>query len=180
MTAGPGATALGGSVDVVIYYTAQDDPRKNTAVRLSRRGQARLVDKAQLLPLHGVLLNPFAKKALSREDRPAMRRGLLALDCSWKQAEETFADLQGRVKSRALPYLVAANPVNYGRPFRLTTAEALGAALWIAGEAGQARRLLAGVAFGPHFLELNEQPLADYAACATSAEVVAAQAAYLG
>lgn len=163
-----------------MYYTAQDDPRKNTALRMQRKGRARLVEDVRHVPRRAVLLNPYAKKAISREDLPAIRRsGLVALDCSWKQAEEAFQELQGEVFSRALPFLVAANPVNYGRPFTLTTAEAVGAALWIVGEQDQAQRVLSVVSFGQHFLELNRQPLQDYAACATSAEVVAAQALYL-
>ncbi len=178
---GPGGRGgLGGAVPVIIYYTAQDDPRKNTALRLQRHNRARLVDDLRHIPRHAVLLNPFAKKALSREDLPQMRRfGLLALDCSWRHAEEAFPILQGRVRSRALPFLLAANPVNYGRPFKLTTAEAIGAALWIAGETRQARKVLSALSFGEQFLELNRQPLEDYAACETSTEVVEAQMHYL-
>jgi pre-rRNA-processing protein TSR3 len=169
-----------GAIDVVVYHTRQDDPRKNTALRLKRFGKARLVDRVDQCPRHAVLLNPFAKKALSREDLEDMQRhGLLALDCSWAQAEEAFPALLGQTRSRALPFLVAANPVNYGKPFVLSTVEALGAALWIVGEARKARDLLSAVPFGPRFLELNRLPLEDYAACATSAEVVAAQALYI-
>ena len=171
---------LGGVVDVVVYHLAQDDPRKNTALRMEKAGKARLVDKADRAPKHAVLLNPFAKKALSREDHEDMRKhGLLALDCSWRQAEEAFPVLLGSTRSRALPFLVAANPVNYGKPFVLSTVEAVGAALWIAGEQRQARDVLSCVPFGERFLELNRLPLEDYAKCETSAEVVAAQAMYL-
>lgn len=171
---------MGGGIDVAIYYTAQDDPRKNTALRLRRHNQARIIEDSKRIPDHAVLLNPFAKKAISAEDLPDMRRrGLVALDCSWKQAEETFAELQGKVRSRALPFLVAGNPTKYGQPFELSTAEALAAALFIAGEQRQARRVLAAVSFADSFWKLNEAPLADYAACATSAEVVAVQAEYL-
>lgn len=175
-----GASGLGGAIDVAIYYTAQDDPRKNTALRLKKHGKARLVDTAERIPHHAVVLNPFAKKALSAEDLPTMRRhGLVALDCSWKQAEEVFQGLQGKVRSRALPYLLAGNPAKYGKPFTLSTAEALAAALHIAGEARQARDLLAPLSFADSFWSLNKLPLEDYAACTTSGDVVKAQWLYL-
>lgn len=171
---------IGGTIDVVVYYTAQDDPRKNTAVRMQKQGQARLLDDVKHVPRHSVLLNPFAKKAISAEDLPVMRRhGLVALDCSWRQAEQMFPVLQGEVRSRALPFLVAASPAKFGTPFELSTAEAVAAALFIAGEKRQARRVLRAVPWAETFWEVNAEPLADYAACKTSAEVVEAQALYL-
>jgi pre-rRNA-processing protein TSR3 len=176
-----GAPRIGGRIGVHIYHAAQDDPRKNTALRLQKHGKAQLFDDVKKAPRHAVLLNPFAKKALSREDLDDMRKnGLLALDCSWAQAEEAFPVLLGSTRSRALPFLVAANPVNYGKPFVLSTAEAIGAALYIVGEARQARDVLSALPFGELFLTLNKNPLEDYAKCETSAEVVAAQMAYLG
>lgn len=175
------AGGIAGAVPVVIYYTKQDDPRKNTALRLRKHGKAAIVESAEAIPRHAVLLNPFAKKALSAEDLPTMRRnGLAALDCSWTHAEGLFPQLQGRVRSRALPFLVAGNPTNYGKPFVLSTAEALAAALHIAGEPRQARDLLAPLPFADSFWNVNREPLADYAACKTSKEVVEAQMAYLG
>ncbi|MES2155910.1 MAG: DUF367 family protein [bacterium] len=174
------ASGMKGTVDVVVYHLSQDDPRKNTALRMAKAGKVRLIDKLDKCPKHAVLLNPFAKKALSREDLEDMRRhGLLALDCSWAQAEEAFPVLLGKTRSRALPYLVAANPVNYGKPFVLSTAEAIGAALWIVGEQRLARDVLSAVVFGDQFLELNKLPLEDYAKCSTSGEVVKAQGMYL-
>lgn len=174
------APRIGGTIGIHVYHTGQDDPRKNTALRLQKAGKAHLFDDVKRAPKHAVLLNPFAKKALSREDLDDMRRhGILALDCSWKQAEEAFPVLLGSTRSRALPFLVAANPVNYGKPFVLSTAEAIGAALAIVGELRQARDVLSAVPFGDLFLQLNKNPLEDYARCATSGEVVQAQMAYL-
>ncbi|MFC6725997.1 ribosome biogenesis domain-containing protein, partial [Halobium palmae] len=80
---------------------------------------------------------------------------------------------------RALPYLVAANPVNFGRPMRLTTVEAFAAALCILGERDHAERALAKFTWGETFLELNDEPLRRYAACADSSEVVSIQREYL-
>lgn len=175
-----GPRRIPGAIDIVVYHTSQDDPKKNTALRLEKMGKARLVDKVDQCPRHAVLLNPFAKKAVSREDLDDMRKfGLLALDCSWKQAEAAFPVLLGQTRSRALPFLVAANPINYGKPFVLSTAEAIGAALYIVGEARKARDVLSALPFGDNFLQLNKLPLEDYAKCETSAEVVAAQANYI-
>lgn len=170
-----------GTTRLIIYHAAEDDPRKNTALRLKRHGHAKVVDDLKQVPRHSVLLNPFSKKALSFEDHDTMlKRGLSALDCSWRHAEEAaFPALQGQVRSRALPFLVAANPVNYGKPFKLTTAEAMAAALYIVGEQRHARKVLSCLPFADQFWLLNENPLNDYAACKTSAEVVEAQMAYL-
>ena len=177
----PRPARIGGAIPVHVYHAAQDDPKKNTALRLQKHGKATLFDDVKRAPKHSVLLNPFAKKALSREDLDDMRRhGLLALDCSWAQAEEAFPVLLGSTRSRALPFLVAANPVNYGKPFVLSTAEAIGAALYIVGQERQARDVLSALPFGEMFLTVNKNPLEDYARCETSAQVVEAQMAYLG
>ena len=80
---------------------------------------------------------------------------------------------------RALPFLVAANPINFGRPFRLTTVEAMAATLYILGEKEQARVILAPFRWGLRFLEVNAEPLEDYAQAKDSSEVVAIQALYM-
>ena len=86
-------------------------------------------------------------------------RSITALDCSWEVLD---AGVFGAWRHhRALPYLVAANPTNYGRPLRLSSAEALAAALYILGEPEQAAALLDAFKWGPHFLTLNAEPLAD-------------------
>jgi len=100
------------------------------------------------------------------------------LDCSWVHAKEVF-DLSSNWISRCLPYLVAANPVNYGKPTKLSTVEALAAALYIADFREQATELLSKFKWGPQFVTLNKQLLEGYAQAKDSAGVVRVQKAYL-
>ncbi|WP_255169069.1 DUF367 family protein [Natrononativus amylolyticus] len=159
-----------------VYYEGDDDPKKCTARRLERFDRAILHRSMRRVP-YGVVLNPHAERALSPADAEAALDTLVALDCSWESAEKAAFSMPG--EHRALPFLVAANPVNYGRPFRLTTVEALAAALSIFGERERAEELLEPFRWGETFLTLNEEPLRRYAACADSSEVVAVQSEYL-
>ena len=157
-----------------VRYEGDDDPEKCTARKLARFDLAALHRSDRATP-DGVVLNPHADRALSPAD--ADSGPLVALDCSWESAGEARFSLPG--DHRALPYLVAANPVNFGRPMRLTTVEALAGALAIFGRHDRAARILSKFTWGHTFLELNDEPLRRYAACADSAAVVAVQREYL-
>ncbi len=162
---------------LLALHLDQDDPRKCSARRLAQFDLATLVTSGHRLPSGGVLLDPRADKALSAEDRNCS--SVVAVDCSWKRAEQVFASLERRMPARALPFLVPANPVNYGKPARLSTAEAFAAALYILGDVDGAEMVMSKFKWGPHFLQLNRQPLEDYRRAGSSAEVVEMMHAYL-
>ena len=168
------------SLRLVVYHLAQDDPKKNTARKMARFELAELVDRLERAPRGAVLLDPFAEKALSREDlKVASSRGVLALDCSWKRAEQEFPLLRDRTVPRALPFLLAANPVNHGKPMMLSTAEAMSAACILLGQRTQGETIMSKFGWGEVFLKLNANPLADYEKAETSREVVEAMHQYL-
>jgi pre-rRNA-processing protein TSR3 len=162
-------------VELHVRYEGDDDPEKCTARRLDKFDHAALHHSARETPA-GIVLNPFVDRALSPADREDFDR-LVALDCSWETARDEAFDLHGI--HRSLPFLVAANPINYGTPFQLTTIEALAGALVILGERDQAERILDVVRWGETFLDLNAEPLERYADCADSTAVLAVQDDYL-
>ena len=164
---------------IVVYHAKQDDPRKCTTLKLKRFGLARVVGHVKALPRDAVVLNPFSEKAFSPADRSTIiRHGLAAIDCSWIHADQAF-ELAKRGASRALPYLVAANPVNYGTPTKLSTVEALAAALYIAGFPAEAQTVLSKFKWGPEFLRLNQRFLDAYAKAKDSLEIVHLQGEFM-
>lgn len=158
----------------MIYYEGNDDAKKNTALKLKKKEYAEIITKMRGIPNGSILLDPFAEKAVSPEDIPiVVTSALTAFDCSWETAEAMLPVARKHTEPRALPYLVAANPVNFGKPTKLSTVEAIAAALYIYGRKEQAAEALGVVTWGPRFLEVNKEPLEAYANCETSAEVVA-------
>jgi pre-rRNA-processing protein TSR3 len=78
-----------------------------------------------------------------------------------------------------VPYLIAANSVNYGKPWRLNCVEALAACFAICGRLEWAEDILRHFSYGPAFLDINKELLARYAACATEEEVKQAETDWL-
>ena len=106
-------------VPVHVIWLAQDDPKKNTAVKLSKRGTLKLHDKFTKLPRRGIILEPLCGKVLGPEDHSLLLEeggSLVGLDCSWAQIEDSVQKVmkKTRLKPRMLPLLLAANPVNWG------------------------------------------------------------------
>jgi pre-rRNA-processing protein TSR3 len=121
------------------------------------------------------VLNPFGEIALSPADRERIEQfGLAALDCSWEHAQKVMGE-HVKGTSRCLPILIAGNPVNFGKLTKLTTAEAIAAALYIAGFKKEAEDILSIFTWGHTFLELNKMLLDNYVTAKDSAEIVEMQ-----
>lgn len=87
--------------------------------------------------------------------------GLVGLDCSWNASESVFQSMI-KGEGRRLPMLLAGNPTNYSARGKLSTVEALAAALIITGFNERAKQLLKIFHWGETFLSLNEDPLKEY------------------
>ena len=164
---------------ILIYHADQCDRKKCTGIRLSRMKKGKILTTMKDIPRGAVVLNPVSEIAFSRADRDfVIKSGLVGLDCSWKQAESIFANSRFGAQ-RALPYLLAANPINTYKPIKLSTAEAIAAALYIAGFKEAAQDTMSVFKWGPSFITLNQELLDAYSDCTSSTEVVEIQKEFM-
>jgi len=119
---------------ILIYDYHQDDPIKCTSAKLQKFHLARQLHSLRGIPRSAIVLNP----------------------------SEDILQNNIRGQGRRLPTLLAGNPTNYSIRGRLSTAEALAAALVITGFEKEAQRLLSVFTWGHTFLTLNKEPLEAY------------------
>ena len=151
-------------IQVLMYK--QDDPRKCTAAKIVKFGLAKNIKKTTGKTL---VLDPFAEKTILPEDKKLVN-SVTGIDCSWNLADETFSSKFSGI-SRKLPPLFAGNPVNYSKLNKLTTVEALSAALFILGFFDDAMKLLEKFKWGHTFYDLNKNLLEDYSKLKNEAEI---------
>lgn len=147
----------------------QDDPRKSTMHKLQRFGYASKIQAGSAG--ESLVLLPHSETYITAEDRwTVFRYGIVVLEGSWNR-EKTIKKFKFR-NSRKLPMLLAANPVNYGKPGILSSVEALCAALHIMGLEDLASEILSKFSWGLTFLKVNEEPLEAYRNCSNSETVM--------
>ncbi len=130
------------------------DPKKCTGFKLSRLNLVKIISKIDKNLINSVILNPFANKQLSDLDKNiVLKYGLIVIDCSWNNIMNlTKLDFKN---ARKLPPLIAANPTNYGKWEKLSSAEALAAALYITKFFDLANLILSKFSWGKTFKEIN-------------------------
>jgi pre-rRNA-processing protein TSR3 len=74
--------------------------------------------------------------------------------------------------------MLAANPINYAMPSKLSSAEALAGSLYILGEQELAVKIMDKFKWGHTFLELNFNLLKDYAQAKSISEVMQLEREY--
>jgi len=142
---------------IQVLMLKQDDPRKCTAAKLVKFGLANNVHKTSKKTL---VLDPFAEKTLLNKDKKLIR-SVTGIDCSWNLADKTFIKKFTGIR-RKLPPLFAGNPVNYSKLNKLTTVEAISAALYILGHQDLSLKMLDKFKWGHTFYELNKALLDEY------------------
>ncbi len=136
-----------------IHYN-ECEPKKCTALKLYKFNLLNIIKKVKGNLRNSIILNPFAQKIISINDRKLiLKYGLIVIDCSWKKLLK-LTELE-RGNFRKLPSLIAANPVNYGKWEKLSSVEALAAALFITNFKDYANLILSKFTWGIQFKQLN-------------------------
>ncbi|XP_067120857.1 18S rRNA aminocarboxypropyltransferase isoform X1 [Centruroides vittatus] len=164
--------------NVAMWDLNHCDPKKCSGRKLSRLGLIKTLKLGQRF--NGIILTPSASQCVAPDDKEIIDKyGVAVVDCSWARIDETpFSKMKG-LHPRLLPYLVAANPINYGRPCQLSCVEALAAVFYLIGYDDFAHMYLKKFKWGHSFLELNKEILDKYRECHTSLEVVRVQEQHL-
>lgn len=154
------------------------DPKRCSGKKLERLGLIKSLRIGQ--KFQGIIVTPNGKGVVCPDDKEIVEQfGVAVVECSWARLEEVPFDKIGGKYERLLPYFVAANPVNYGRPMKLNCVEAVAACLAIVGHQDWALELLQNFSWGPAFLEINKELLEMYADCTDSESILNAEKEFL-
>jgi pre-rRNA-processing protein TSR3 len=131
------------------------DPKKCTSLKLKKFNLLKMINTINGYLKNSIILNPFAQKTISINDKELiLKYGLIVIDCSWKKLLK-FSEI-GFGNYRKLPSLLAVNPVNYGKWEKLSSVEALAAALYITEFKDAGDLILSKFSWGIQFRELNK------------------------
>ncbi|WP_148700278.1 DUF367 family protein [Candidatus Nitrososphaera evergladensis] len=159
-----------------VYMMRQDDPFKCTAAKLAK---FKIAEPVKFIRKDAIVLNPFSETLLTKNDA-GIASSVCAVDCSWERADDVAK--HQRVFSagigRRLPAMLAANPTNYAKLGKLSSAEALAGALYILGDRQTAAEIMNKFKWGHTFLELNANLLEDYSSAETQEQMMQTELEY--
>jgi len=157
-------------VPLAMWDVGHCDPKRCTGRKLQKHN---LLKPLQLNSrFNGIVLSPIATSYVSKVDSNIVKKhGCAVIDCSWNMLESTPFSKMKSYYPRLLPYLLAANPVNYGKPSKLSCVEAFAAALYITGFPESSEVVLSKFKWGLNFIDLNRELLERYSCCENEVEM---------
>eukprot|EP00026_Physarum_polycephalum_P004614 Phypoly_transcript_04636.p2 GENE.Phypoly_transcript_04636~~Phypoly_transcript_04636.p2 ORF type:complete len:325 (-),score=38.78 Phypoly_transcript_04636:1153-2127(-) len=165
-------------INLAMWDFGQCDSKRCTGRKLARMGFVK--DLSINARFRGIVLSPVGQQSVSSADREIVELyGVCVVDCSWAKLDSIPFQKMKSSHDRLLPFLIAANPVNYGKPLKLSCAEAIAATLYITGFQPLASRVMDKFKWGHAFFSVNKNLLDKYAQAQTSTEVVKIQNEYI-
>ena len=165
------------TIKLSMLYFDQCDPKKCTGKKMERLGLLKEIKFNR--NYGGILLTPNGKKICSIEDHDIIStKGICVIDCSWAKFEEMHLDLH-KIETRSLPFMVAVNPVNFGKAYKLSCAEAFAACLFLGGFETEARFIMDHFKWGEHFFKVNEELFMKYKGIKSQEELKEIQEKYI-
>lgn len=162
----------------IIYEFDQCDPKRCSGNKLVKMNKITALKKGK--HFNGIILSPKGEISISPMDKEHIERfGIDLIDCSWAQLDKVNFKILPKKHNRLLPFLVATNPVNYGKPYKLNCVEAMSAALYICDFKEDAADLFECFSYGNEFFKINGELLDLYSQCKDSSEIVKTQNEYL-
>ncbi|GAA6059296.1 hypothetical protein JCM10212_006689 [Sporobolomyces blumeae] len=161
-------------VPVAMWDFDHCDPKRCSGKKLARLQLMQDLRVGQRF--QGIVMSPKGTQVVSPQDREIVETmGVAVVECSWARLDEIPFQKIRSPHERILPYVVATNPVNYGKPYKLNCVEATAAALYITGFDEQAELLLSKFSWGHSFMEVNGQIIERYKTCMSPESVVEMQ-----
>ncbi|KAG5651646.1 hypothetical protein H0H81_007956 [Sphagnurus paluster] len=161
-------------VPVAMWDFDHCDPRRCSGKKLARLGLIKELKVGSRF--RGIVVSPKGTQVISPSDRNIILNGGLAVvECSWARLDDVPFGKIASPHERLLPYLLAVNQTNYGKPWRLNCVEALAAAFYITGFDSYAEKLLSGFGWAQSFYKVNKIFIDRYKTCNTAEEVGAMQ-----
>jgi pre-rRNA-processing protein TSR3 len=160
-----------------MLYFDQCDPKKCTGKKMERLGLLKEIKFSK--NYGGILLTPTGKKICSIEDHDIIaKKGICVIDCSWAKFEELHLDLH-KIETRSLPFMVAVNPVNFGKAYKLSCVEAFAACLYLGGFEKESKFILDHFKWGEHFFKVNEELFGKYKGISSQEQLKEIQEKYI-
>ena len=165
------------TIKLSMLYFDQCDPKKCTGKKMERLGLLKEIKFSR--NYGGILLTPTGKKICSIEDHDIIaKKGICVIDCSWAKFEEMHLDLH-KIETRSLPFMVAVNPVNFGKAYKLSCVEAFAACLYLGGFEKESRFIMDHFKWGEHFFKVNEELFGKYKGISSQEELKQIQEKYI-
>ena len=165
------------TIKLSMLYFDQCDPKKCTGKKMERLGLLKEIKFSK--NYGGILLTPTSKKICSIEDHDIIaKKGICVIDCSWAKFEELHLDLH-KIETRSLPFMVAVNPVNFGKAYKLSCVEAFAACLYLGGFEKESKFILDHFKWGEHFFKVNEELFGKYKGISSQEQLKEIQEKYI-